>query len=443
MTMESSLEELVQERQFAGILQGHAEVFFRLSNSLRAARKRFWNKRHFFQLISEADALESFLDDYGARSNNTYCFFTELVASIRGFALAGYSITHLIGRLDSYGASGWLSPEEFATAQVAVFHVQTEIRRTILSMLTALEAEARRLDLEITTQAFPETDFLPVAAQRKLPRNLGQLELVDEEQKIAEVITKYLQACEMLTELGIRPIHDPEERRRFLSRVCTEEQARVYEATVHNLQSTYDTHIQNTVLEAREERLSRLRGHVSAALHLLEAVTHLTHFVERHEDEIRSEVAKQRIGEIVDRTAVQDLVLNQLLVHADRFLQSGVREAEDLLPKYTNVQELTVELQGNVHLHARPASLIVTIVQHHGTPVEMEVGDKRCNAGSILELLIGVGSHPGVRRFLFRGDIHPLRDIQRLFEHGLGEQGLEALPEELDYLRRGAGEPSR
>ena len=54
---EMSLEELVEERQFTGILQTHAEVFFRLSNTLLAVRDGAWNKKHFFQLISEADAL--------------------------------------------------------------------------------------------------------------------------------------------------------------------------------------------------------------------------------------------------------------------------------------------------------------------------------------------------------------------------------------------------
>jgi hypothetical protein len=65
----------------------------------------------------------------------------------------------------------------------------------------------------------------------------------------------------------------------------------------------------------------------------------------------------------------------------------------------------------------------------------MEVGGKRCNAGSILELLVAVGSMPHEKRFLFRGDERPVRDIGRLFEHELGERGLDALPAELAYLR--------
>jgi hypothetical protein len=276
---------------------------------------------------------------------------------------------------------------------------------------------------------------MPVASRRRLPRNVDEAELTDERQKIAEVAAKFLQACEMLAEVGVRTIEDPQERRAFFGRSCTEEQARVYEATVHNLQSTYDTHIQNTVLEARDRRLRRLRGHASASLHLLEAVTHLVHFIERHEDEIRSAEVQRRIAELVPRQGVQDIALNALLYWANRVLQAGCRLAEGILPEYTNLQVLEVRLEDGLTLHARPAALIVGVVNHHGTPVEMEVDGKRCNAGSILSLLVGIGSSPGVRRLLFRGDERPLNDLRLLFAARLGEDGFDALPPELAYLK--------
>jgi phosphotransferase system HPr (HPr) family protein len=122
-------------------------------------------------------------------------------------------------------------------------------------------------------------------------------------------------------------------------------------------------------------------------------------------------------------------------VWADGFMQSGARLAEALLPEYTKQLELTLELPAHVDLHARPAALIVGIVNHYSTPVEMEVGGKRCNAGSILELLVAVGSQPHQKSFVFRGDERPVRDIERLFQEELGENGLEHLSPQLDYLR--------
>jgi phosphotransferase system HPr-like phosphotransfer protein len=123
------------------------------------------------------------------------------------------------------------------------------------------------------------------------------------------------------------------------------------------------------------------------------------------------------------------------LFWADRFLRSGQPLAEALLPEYTKLLELELELPDHLALHARPAALIVGIVNHHSTPVEMEVGGRRCNAGSILELLVAVGSQPHQKRFVFRGDERPVRDIARLFAAELGEKGLDLLPAELAYLR--------
>jgi len=432
---ETTFEKLIPERLFVGLLQAHAEVFFRLSNSLLAPGLDSWNKKHFFQLVSESDALESFLDDYGARYNQTYAFLTELVASVRWFAHAGYSISHLIARFDSYGASGWYPEAEWNQVQEAITGGLAFLRGNAVNLIRAAREEARRLSIELTPEAFPESNFMPVVARRRLPRSVGQADLVNEAQKVGEVVTRYLRACSMFAELRIRRIDDPRDRHAYFSRTCTEAQARTYEATVHNLQSTYDTHIQNTVLEAGDERLSKLRGHASAALHLLQAVTHLAHFIERHETDIRSEDAKRKISEIVERPEVERVALNAFLFCADRFLRSGCGMAEALLPDYTKHLELRLELPDHLALHARPAALIVGIVNHYSTSVEMEVGGKRCNAGSILELLVAVGGQPHERTFLFRGDERPVRDIQRLFGAELGERGLELLPPELSYLR--------
>jgi phosphotransferase system HPr (HPr) family protein len=164
-------------------------------------------------------------------------------------------------------------------------------------------------------------------------------------------------------------------------------------------------------------------------------VTFLTHFVERHESGVRSEAAEVRIEQLIDRADVQDVILNHLLFWADSLMQRGRTLAEELLPSYTNLQELVVEMGEDVRLHARPASLIVNIVGRYGTPVELEVGGKRCNAGSILELLVTIGAQPDARVFIFRGDENPLRDIGRLFEVGLGEDGIDGLPDDLAYLR--------
>src|SRR5262249_22326788 len=110
---ETSLELVVAEHEFLPVLRTHSEVFFRLANMLLDPSGRAWTKKHYFQLINESEALESFLDDYGARYNRAYGFFTELVASVRWFALAGYSISHMQSRVEGYGLAQVLGPRPF------------------------------------------------------------------------------------------------------------------------------------------------------------------------------------------------------------------------------------------------------------------------------------------------------------------------------------------
>ena len=428
--IDGALEQVIPEGAFASLLERQGDMLFRLAETLVNRADSEWTRRHFFQLVSEADSVEAFLDDFGARHNRAYAHLRELVASVRGFALAGFSISHLASRLDGY--PNVLSTGEAAAASDSVRRVHAFLQRSVRRLLSAVLEESRKLGVGLPSEPFPEERWREDGPRRKLPRNMGQDELASDEQKTAEIASKFVHAAGLFEELAPRRIATEHERESWLQRHCTEEQARSLEATVHNLQSAYDTWVKGTTIEAGDPRLPKLRGHASAALHLMEAVTQLTHFVERHE---RNDVTAPRIAALVSQSEVRDITLNHMLVHAAVYMRRGRSVAEDLLPSYTNVQEIDVELREDVVLHARPAALIVGIVQRYGTPVEMEVEGRTCNAGSILEMMVTVGSAPDARRFKFRGDEHPLRDVALLFQHALGEDGLDLLPQELAYLR--------
>jgi phosphotransferase system HPr (HPr) family protein len=432
---ETSLEEVISEKAFAGILERQAEVFYRLSNTLVPRPDESWTRAHFSELISEADTLEALLDDYGARHNRTYSMIRELVASIRGIALAGFSVAHLERRFGSYGTI--LSAREAESALASIQKSRAFLLGALRTLLTAAREEGVMRGVKVPSEAYGESRTARETPRQKLPRNADQEDLEDDEQKVAEVAAKFLQVCGMFDDIAVRRIVHEEEREAYLRSVCSEEQARVYEATVHNLQSAYDTWVKNTGIEAGDDRLPKLRGHASAALHLLEAVTHLVHFVERHESGMRNEPIERRVEALVDRGQVRDVTLNHLLYWAAQLVRRGRPLAEDLLPSYTNVQLLEVTLGEDVSLHARPAALIVGIVNRYGTPVEMEIEGRKCNAASILDLMVAVGSKPQARRFRFRGDEKPLHDIEILFRSGLGERGIEGLPSALAYLRSG------
>jgi phosphotransferase system HPr-like phosphotransfer protein len=428
---EPSIEKVVPEEDFRRLL---AERATPLLETCAAPGGSAWTKRRFFDLSLETDEVEALLDDYGARTNRRFSAFTELVASIRGFSLAGMSLRHLVQRLAGYGVLDAIG-ERRASAHDDLGLALQFVEAKLSGLMRALLDEGRRISVTELAQGEGQAPVDRTVRRFRLPHNIDLDRIEDEEQRIAEVATKFLDTAEALRAVRIDRLEDELERETFLAEHCTEVNARNWEASVHNLQSSYDTYVKNTVLETGDPRLTTLRGHISASLHVLQAVTHLTHFVERHSGGLRSEAAEAVIQSVVTRGEVRDVTLNRLLVWAWTFMDSGTELASSLLPSYTNVSQVTLYLREGVHLHARPASLVVAVVQHHGTPVELEIAGASCNAGSILELMVAIGSNPEAREYIVRGDERPLRDLMALFAADLGESGLEGLPDSLGYLR--------
>lgn len=432
-----SPDKVVREAEFAQHLGTVTSPFHTSVRRLIERGPESWRRRHLNQLVHDAHQLESYLDEFGARYNRTFHAYTELIAALRGLGHAAYVLAHVRQRLETYHAELWQPEGLSATVTQRLARASGELHGWLVGLLRSALEDAERAGFGPQASPLGSEAWLPVEVRRRLPRNLGQDELEDEEQRIADVASKFIQAADLLAYIGPTEAIGAEARRELIRRAVSEEQARVYEATVHNLQSSYDTYIRNTILEARDPRLKLLRGQASAALHCLEAVTEAIHFLERHASPSRlaTEESVQRLSTLVPRAALERVIVEDLLGSARELLEGGRRLAEDLLPLYSRVRELEVELLDGVAFHARPAALIFGIVQHHGLPVELDLGGRTCNAGSILEMLLAVGSAPDARRFIFRGDERPLRDIQTLFESGLGEQS-QPLPSSLSYLRR-------
>ncbi len=428
---EPPIEKVVPEEDFRRLLIERATP---LLETCAARGGSAWTKRRLFDLSLETDEVEALLDDYGARTNRRFSAFTEIVASIRGFALAGMSLRHLVQRLAGYGVLDAMGDRR-ASAHDDLGMALQFVEAKLSGLMRALLDEGRLINVTELAQGEGQPPEDRTERRFRLPHNIDLDRIEDEEQRIAEVATKFLDTAEALRAVRISRLEDEFERESFMAEHCTEVDARNWEASVHNLQSSYDTYVKDTVLETGDPRLRTLRGHISAALHVLQAVTHLTHFVERHSGGLRSEAAEAVLQSVVPRREVRDVALNRLLIWAWTFMDTGTDLASSLLPSYTNVSQVTLCLREGVHLHARPASLVVAVVQHHGTPVELEVAGNVCNAGSILELMVAIGSNPDAREYLVRGDERPLRDLVALFAADLGESGLDGLPDSLGYLR--------
>jgi phosphotransferase system HPr (HPr) family protein len=433
---ERSLGEIIHEDDFKLLLESRAGVLFRLLNLLTTRPDLEFNKKLLWKIREETHAIETFLDDFGARNNRTFSYFAEVVASVRSFAHALFELQHILRRYSRYAL---LDTEE--QRNDFLWKTRDAVRTLRALMLTLLEDGARDarqyLGLDIPADALDERLFSDPVPTMMLPQNVDEGEILDEASKVGEIATKYLRAVENWKSFRFKPLPEAPEAdlRRFVLTRYDEELARKAEGVIHNLQAKYDTHIKGTTLEGRSEGLPLLRGHISMALHLFGVARHLVHFYERHENDIRFETTKETVTGVVSKYKVLDCIVNYAVLFAGRYLEAAEPTARDLVRDFVRECEKTFALRNGMDLHARPATLIVRVVNHHGTPVQMIMDGKSCDARSITSILLLSGTHIDTREVTFRGDEKPLRDLELLFASDMGGDDLSELPEELAYLR--------
>ncbi|NRA97069.1 MAG: hypothetical protein HRU14_12760 [Planctomycetes bacterium] len=426
----------VDEREFASLVRRHVGPFSVVKTLMEpTTRGGDVARRAFAGIQQRAEEFVSFLDDHGARSNRTYAPLAEYAASVRGFAKMGRHLAHLEARLD----------RELPLPLGHEDRFRDETRRTLEFVkwsLTKLEeealAEAGRL-LGETVHPPPDAGSAGTGdgdPNLRLPSTLDEAAVPEPDRWIAEIASKFLAHKRILDrQSGFRTWADDEEMRRFVLEVSDEQQVRFYMTRMLNVLSRYDTYIQGTSTERQDPELMCFRSFVVTSLHLLEVMAELVHFYERHENEVRSETAKDRIADLVDKQMVLDRILNYGLNFLHVYMDEIAPQAETLVERYTRQTVAKCVVPDGVVLHARPVSLIARIVDHYGTPVQMSIGNTTCYAGSILQVLMAAGQNPTARQVTFEGDSVPLEDLCTLFSHGLGENDAP-LPKRLGYLAR-------
>ncbi len=393
-------------------------------------------RREFGMVAEAAGEFEALLDAYHAKSNRTFAPLREFVASARGFALVAERLCVLLRglgdplpRLDGEGGIRFRK-ESGRTLDFA--------RQALTALLAETQEEVSRHfgGSPAGETAVPHPPGHEVGARRRLLPTLDQVSVPEANRRIALMAARFLGHRMILERQSPRSrLSDPEEMRRYVLEVSDEQEVRFFEARIHTLVSLYDTYVQGTDTEARDPDLPAFRATIALVLILLEIMTHLVHFYERHEDDIRSEHAKNRVAELVDKRLVLDGILNYALHHVREQMDVGAGIAERLIRAYTKQARILCRVPDGMFLHIRPAALIARIVEHHGTPVTMTVGAGSCYAGSVLQVLMTVGAHPEIREFGFEGDRAPLEDLAAFFEYGLGEAPGSRLPETLAYLK--------
>ncbi len=434
-------DQAIPEEQFLRVLAESPEqkaffAFFEVAPS-DAGR---WKRRHCTALLELAHEFETFLDEFHARSNRRFYYFGELVASVRNVADAAHVLNHLDVRFSQYDVRFGATDAEhrdriwqFRSELSAAIRFANE---SLIRLLQELRKEGLAFGLK-PPELTPLGGHVPEDRPRvHLPHDLDREEVAEKGGAVAVLLHGVLQGAERIQQLRDRlPNGGYDAMRQFVRDHFTEVEARKFTTGVHNLQSAYDTYVKPTRLSSEFPELRMFRGHVSLALHLFEAASHLVHFYERHEGEELRGITKDRIASLVPREQVLHQVVQFAARNAADVVLRVVPLAQAMLPRVAPQQSIEFELPEGLTLHARPLSLIFGVVRHHKVPVEIVIDGKSTSAGSIMGLIMFVGRFPGVRKVAFRGEAAPLEHLKFLFAAGLGERGFEEFPPALNYLR--------
>lgn len=425
------------EAQFSEALSSEGVEFVQELQFLCSQGADCWIERRLYSMYRKSTDLEIFLDDHGAQANQTFYRIRELVAGARWLSLACSCLVHLRSRIYVYPPSN----EEWANKDLPG-HLKSAIDcfgKSLLDCLETLSKEWVKAGLRIPTEA-PLLASSPAGPSFVLPAN--RLPEADERAEAgqkdslpaARLVGRVIRTIENWAPMHAIATGTALERRAFMEELCSEAAARDFESRVHNMQSEYDSTIRGSSDESDQPALLQLRGAISQCLHLLEAVTALTHLYERHQVHQRHPAIRRVLAQVLDWENYLSNMIDHCLHPALISLENSKEVASVLIEGLTTKAFRDIEIPSGITLHARPLSLIVGIVHHYGLPVEIEISDERASAASMMSMLVLCGSHLDAKTVRFHADPAVLNDLQALFEARIGEDGIDALPGSLKYL---------
>ncbi len=430
-----SLIQIISEEEFLPIIEKPSAGFFKLFNLFVSIleKEREITRNFYSNIMQEAEFLESFLDEHGARENKRWLFFVEYVASIRNLGIAAFYLKHLVDRYPYYNLPE--SEDTDARFLNRAHETLDFINRSIHNLYREILVTGKANGMEIPIELSVLKEFGEIETNKRLPRNISEDEIKNEEERIIEVCEKIQKASKMMADAKIEPKDDIKDLKKIIPHKLDEKRARMFMNVIHNVQSEYDTYVKNTRLEQDNEDLKKIRGYISIPLHLLEFVLWLCHFYERHEDEIRHGECKQKITLLVDKNELLDKIANFGFFYARHFIQEGKNLADEVLKHFVKVVRVELPIPDPLGFHARPSTYITLIAREHDGDVFMIVDGEKYNAKSVMSLLQAAGtvSDKGYKTVTFEGDKRVIDDLKILAKHNYCED--KKIPRRLSYLR--------
>ncbi|MBI5815788.1 MAG: hypothetical protein HZB29_09285 [Nitrospinae bacterium] len=432
METSKSLTPLISEEEFLPLAEIHCrKLLFVLS--VINDENMIVNKHYYFTLMQEAEKLEGFLDDHGARSNMRWLYFAELVACVRNFSIAGFYLYHILDRyLDYLGGDADQMHREFRDA---AYNTLDYFAFVLSRFHSALVEEATAQGIKVGERSAPAGDW-GLKVIPKLPYTIVGSEISDVDERMISIAQDYRRVFKIFRQNGLDRRIKATKLLEIIPGKISETMFTGFEADLHNIQSEYDTYIKGGRLGADPNAVA-LRGLTAIPMHLFDMLRWLVHFFERHEyeTEARKGSVKGRIAELVDDGKLLATIVGFGLRFSGKYLNEGNKVAERILSSYVKPVSYELAIPRPQGFHARPATYISLVVQEHGTDVFMHVSNEKFDCRSVLEILQAGGliADLGLNTVKFEGDTRALDDLKILAEHNYCED--QEIPQSLSYLR--------
>ncbi|MFQ5716284.1 MAG: HPr family phosphocarrier protein [Nitrospinales bacterium] len=429
-----ALVQIISEENFLPFVQNFCPDFFKVYNLFKSLveDKAEISKKLYSHLIQEVEFLESFLDEHGARENKTWYFFAEYVASIRNLGIAAFFLKHLMDRYPCYRL---LEPEDsqkkfYADSQDTL----NFLNQSVLNLFQETVAVGKINGLVFPEKSMLPDDFPEFQSNTVLPRNISEDQVKGEEEWVVDLCEKIQKVAGMMSETSINLSADAAARKKLIIENINEKNARMYANLIHSAQSDFDTYIKNTRIEQKYPSLKNIRGYISISLHLMEIVLWLSHFYERHEDDIRQGECKKKISDLVDKTRLLSIVLNFGFYYSQFYIQEGGKLSEEILNRIVKTVRYEAPIPKPHGFHARPSTYISLIARKHDKNIFLIVDGEKYNVRSVMSLLQAGGmiADKGYQKVVFEGERKAIDDIRVLAEHNYCENS--DIPPQLSYL---------
>jgi len=212
-----SLTRIVSEEEFLPLVQKSSVSFFKIFNAFsKLPNKNTDVTRKFYSnLIQEADLLESFMDEYGARQNQTWSFFTEYIACIRNLVKAAFYTKHILDRYPVYRLrdSEEIKQTFFKDGQEAL----SFLNRSILNLYEECLRTSDQNNLIVSSDAIDPGEFSEVEVNKQLPKSAEDDIVKEDEDRIIDLFEKMSGISAMMESLQLPAILDPEELKKNCS----------------------------------------------------------------------------------------------------------------------------------------------------------------------------------------------------------------------------------